>query len=494
MVSAGFAFGVLATAYIGFDLPSAGNARGNYARFVAFCLVPLVLSSILLNTFWALLPSGQVSAPWWDVVGLGRRNVAWWHMAAFGAVMHAGGMMLGLIAAMVRFRRPPATTGLYATGAAIVTGGIGGLVMFGVIRLVVPVGGFNDVRLYITAAFPTVLTIFLFAGALLVGLTSYITEDKDREWWARSGGMLLSIALGWALFASVVLSSAAIIQQVTWRVSSLLGVLTGWGTAWLGGSSGTPAGRREDGAAETSRSTMAMARDIASRLVLPVFLFMLVLTLSGMNHVLLQSVTTQPAVLWLGLFYLAIGLGASYFINVNSFSLHAMYKLRLARTYLGASNAHRSKGAHRFTGFDEQDDVLMCSLSPQKPLHVVNMALNLVGGANLAWQQRKAESFTATRLHSGSCRIGYRPSTEYGGRYSASPRNTPISLGTAMTISGAAASPNMGYNSSPLLTMVMTLFNARLGWWLGNPAQPGGYWKYPGQSLAFGRSSMKRWG
>jgi hypothetical protein len=38
----------------------------------------------------------------------------------------------------------------------------------------------------------------------------------------------------------------------------------------------------------------------------------------------------------------------------------------------------------------------------------------------------------------------------------------------------------MGYNSSPLLTMVMTLFNARLGWWLGNPASPGGYWRYPG--------------
>ncbi len=49
-----------------------------------------------------------------------------------------------------------------------------------------------------------------------------------------------------------------------------------------------------------------------------------------------------------------------------------------------------------------------------------------------------------------------------------------------MTISGAAASPNMGYNSSPLLTVVMTLFNARLGWWLGNPSSPGDTWKMPG--------------
>jgi hypothetical protein len=49
-----------------------------------------------------------------------------------------------------------------------------------------------------------------------------------------------------------------------------------------------------------------------------------------------------------------------------------------------------------------------------------------------------------------------------------------------MTISGAAASPSMGYNSSPLLTIVMALFNARLGWWLGNPSHTGTAWRLPG--------------
>ena len=38
-----------------------------------------------------------------------------------------------------------------------------------------------------------------------------------------------------------------------------------------------------------------------------------------------------------------------------------------------------------------------------------------------------------------------------------------------MTISGAAASPNMGYHSSPAVSFVMTFFNVRLGWWLPNP-------------------------
>jgi Patatin-like phospholipase len=100
------------------------------------------------------------------------------------------------------------------------------------------------------------------------------------------------------------------------------------------------------------------------------------------------------------------------------------------------------------------------------PIHVANIALNLVGGDNLAWQERKADSFTVSPYHSGNHRIGYRESCEYGG-------DDGISLGDAMAISGAAVSPNMGYNSSPIVTFLMTLFNARLGWWLGNPGEAG---------------------
>ena len=48
-----------------------------------------------------------------------------------------------------------------------------------------------------------------------------------------------------------------------------------------------------------------------------------------------------------------------------------------------------------------------------------------------------------------------------------------LTLATAMAISGAAVSPNMGYNSSPLVGMLLSLFNLRLGWWLGNTGTPG---------------------
>jgi hypothetical protein len=96
----------------------------------------------------------------------------------------------------------------------------------------------------------------------------------------------------------------------------------------------------------------------------------------------------------------------------------------------------------------------------RRPFHVVNTALNMVQGEELAWQERMAESFWMSPLHCGSKRLGLRRSHEYGGR---------ISLATAITISGAAASPNMGYHSSPALSFLLTLLNVRLGWWLGNP-------------------------
>ncbi len=84
-------------------------------------------------------------------------------------------------------------------------------------------------------------------------------------------------------------------------------------------------------------------------------------------------------------------------------------------------------------------------------------------------QERKAESFTVSALHAGNWQLGYRNAGDYGKNL----QGIAIRLGTAVAISGAAASPNMGYHSSPAVTFLMTLFNLRLGWWLGNPGVAG---------------------
>ena len=97
---------------------------------------------------------------------------------------------------------------------------------------------------------------------------------------------------------------------------------------------------------------------------------------------------------------------------------------------------------------------------------------------NIAWQERKACSFTMSPLHCGSAahtssgQLGYRSSTVYG-KQKAGAGGKPMTLGTALAISGAAASPNMGYHSSAPVAFLLTLFNIRLGWWLGNPGKAG---------------------
>lgn len=193
---------------------------------------------------------------------------------------------------------------------------------------------------------------------------------------------------------------------------------------------------------------------------------------------------------WLKIILLTLVLaGASFFlshwIDINRFSLHAVYRNRLIRAYLGASNSNRRPNA--FTGFDPADNLHMAELN-HRPFHIVNMALNLVTGDNLAWQQRKADSFTASPLHAGAYRLGFRKVAEYAslatdpsgavereatrmGQQGSTANG--LTLGTSVTISGAAASPNMGYHSSPPLAALMTLFNIRLGAWLGNPGKAG---------------------
>jgi hypothetical protein len=184
----------------------------------------------------------------------------------------------------------------------------------------------------------------------------------------------------------------------------------------------------------------------------------------------------------------AFGLLMSFFIDVNKYSLHAMYRNRVIRAYLGASRGKGQRNPNPLTGFDPADNIPMSILrsndpaSPRKLMPFVNVTLNLVEPSSnrLAWQERKAESFTITPLHAGSFRVGYRRAAEYGSKKrppflptSKGEVENGITLGTATAISGAAVSPNMGYNSSPIVEIILSLLNLRLGWWLGNPGPAG---------------------
>ena len=497
---AGFAVSIF---YAVADLPQGGNARWSEDRFILLRLVPLAMGAILLCTWWAqrrnLDPAGAMG---WIAQPERAKDFALFCVASAFSGSAGGALYACCRPARKSAKVPPVSRRrlFEVVFAATITAALGGVVFWLMARnFPEPV---RHVRLYVCLAPPLVLATFLFFDFLLTGLSSFSTEDEDREWWGRSGGWILLFILGWTVWTALALFGPDLIgwikdEHLRKTVAAIASTVVGIFTAIKGLSARTPA--QSDAAASPQWPLVAAT-----------LAFFLCLSIA------LGAVFGHPRELWLavgvdmkkvGLLLAWCGVLAAisgfmgWFVNINKFSLHGMYRSRIIRAFLGASrtakqelsmpreeggkgpvqprlNPHSIRSEHPFTGFDPEDNMPLHTLSPEKPLHVINMALNLVSGEELAWQERKAASFTASRLHCGSWQLGYRTTSSYGGAKG-------ISLGTAVAISGAAASPNMGYHSSPLVTLLMTIFNARLGWWLGNPGKVGGKtWQLAGPRFA----------
>lgn len=436
------------------------------------------VTSALTSYFGAELAGGAQSY-WAVAVGAG-----------LGVLIFAGGALAG---------RPYKFSGhdFYRWAASgLVYGGLVGLGahLYGQLMPYTP-GGANPiwmVLLPVILGVPWILLAQLLADMVFVGLVSYEdNSDADREWLGRAAGWMMAVAFIWIATTFVTFAGGYFLVDYVWGqvlapyVAGIGGV-AGVVTAWLG----------KNGVAVKSKPGTKDAPSIWSKIGLavagPLFAVVLVVAISAALDLLLlgdslivgltaHTWRTDYILWWLGIGLVAafvIAAIASRNVNINRFSIHALYRNRLMRAYLGASRQQRCPDA--FTGFDGDDNVPAHKLWPPKPyaftgsntfclFHVVNITLNVVKTARLAWQQRKAESFTVSPLHCGAADQGYRPSGEYGG-----PRAPfGLSLGTAMAISGAAASPSMGYHTSPSISLLLALFNVRLGWWLGNPGPAG---------------------
>jgi hypothetical protein len=498
------ALGAIAVAFIGASRSEAEERRPIPPRlrgqrpFLLLCLLPLYLMAVLLSLYWAWRRSPPDPPTGLSFLGLSLPAAA--SVILYALLIYLGGFLL----ARIWVRRPRHGSLLVITASGVLGGGAAWLAA----SQLAP--RFLDrpliAELYSCFAAPLLLLLFLVAVILYVGLSSYYTNDADREWLARAGAwVLIVIAVRGALSAVVIFGPDVLVRGAIWLSS--LGGISGLVTLVLGRRSQS---ERPAPAAAAPSSRTASLKSLALAIAAPVFALFIVIVLSLATTLLIYGLTNavEPGHAWpsqkgvlpdvallMDVVYgspwwavaavlaglLVTGLVMGCFVDVNRFSLHAAYRDRLIRAYLGASRGDRRR-PHPFTGLDEDDNLQMSELRGNRPLHVVNMTLNLVAGKELAWQDRKAETFTASALHAGSFRLGYRDVREYGRRRDG---RGALSLGTAMAISGAAASPNMGYYSSPLVTFLLALFNVRLGWWLGNPGPAGeGTWNTPGPRFA----------
>ena len=467
--------------------------------FLILSVVPTLLSILLVTTTWAWFRNAGGTLDQLAVGGLGSRET----FMAGALLIHVLSWLLSALS-LRRFKHMNRWL-LVEILVIIATGALGGFFLWSVLANTpseMPVSSYAE--WYAGFGVPGILAIFLLTATLFVGVASRYTDDDDREWWGRSGSWLLLAGVLWVAAATLVMFGPGLLA-ITPAVITSLGGFSGLIALVLGFSSKTAATTNQ-----RDRRSVKVA-DYAVKLATPIFIVFLLTVLilgtsrllkvlshlQGVSAVDLQSIGLQMlsdpwghanvihnAPFWLlveASFALAIlGCGMAWVININKFSLHSMYRNRLILAYLGASRLEQygvKRTPNLLTGFDPDDNVQMHDLAPPgqpitKPFHVINIALNLVRGTNLAWQQRKAQSFTVSPMHCGSfaSHLGYRPASRYGTN---SGVGKAITIGTAMAISGAAASPNMGYHSSPTVAFLLTFFNVRLGWWLGNPGEAG---------------------
>ena len=365
---------------------------------------------------------------------------------------------------------------------------------------------------------PPILAVVISVTATLhLGLLGRGLAEDHRQWWSRLGAWLLMASLAWAGVFSVALYGPVVLEWLAEQGTTALGAVSlGWLASTLGGlwaARGARTGDGDSGLLEVVAKVtpyvfvVGLLALLASAIQKAITAILAVETRAdGPLRRHLAATWEQPAgeVIW-NLLLVTLGLALAAWIlsrqiDLNEFSMHLFYRSRLVRAYLGAS---RMRQPHPFTGFDPRDDLDLGSLldipPPAEggerlydgPFPILNTALNLAGGGDLAQQQRKADSFFFTPLHYGfDTRI--EPATEpdrerllparepFAVRYTAEAYGGEgISLGIPMTVSGAAVSPNMGYHSSTPLAFLMTVFNARLGLWLGNPKKSS-HWQMAG--------------
>jgi hypothetical protein len=180
-----------------------------------------------------------------------------------------------------------------------------------------------------------------------------------------------------------------------------------------------------------------------------------------------QAQRVQAIVFWPKFVFIALIAVQLWFlcwltVDVNLTSIHGLYRDRLASAFLIGQNA---KG-----DIDVEKDIDLAQICNHEagstaPYHLINVALNLQGSKDIGIRGRQSDFFIFSKKFIGGNRTGYC-------RSESMERVFPqMDLATAMAISAAAASPNMGRTTSPALVAFMTLLNIRLGFWIPNPGQ-----------------------
>lgn len=347
-----------------------------------------------------------------------------------------------------------------------------------------------------------VLYAFSLSIVMLIGMVGRDSSEGVREWWSRFGAWLAIYGAAWMIVCVAAIYGPIWVATLFYKASwPGLSVGAGWVGTTLGGLF---AGGSNSTGGKGPKSTSAKALDLFAKIAPFVFIAGLLVTVAtGLHYIITlnsgldMNGPIPPELAWYLLWsanrwvtmFVLMGCAAALVlmaarVDINEFSLNAFYRNRLVRCYLGATRPPEERHPQNFTGFDDLDDLpltkLISAVNPAKlgPFHIVNCALNLGGSSDLSVHTRHSAEFTLTPLCCGSNYVGHNmlgmkePPMGYVSTSAYGEGGGPT-LGQAISVSGAAASPNMGYHTSAVVAFLLTLFNVRLGWWFPNPEKSG---------------------
>jgi len=183
-----------------------------------------------------------------------------------------------------------------------------------------------------------------------------------------------------------------------------------------------------------------------------------------------------------------------FFLNINLTAPHRLYRNGLAGTFV-RDGEHGSDFVElaKINQYENKDGLVCPGFAPY---HLINAAANLPNSSSPGLRERLCDFYLFSKHYCGSPVIGFRPTAEW------KMNGKPADLASAMAISGAAVSSNMGLSSIRPLRALLTFLNVRLGFWIRRPQMPallGTRGSHPGFSfllremLGVAMSEKQRW-
>ena len=241
--------------YMGINLPCGGNLRWSQNRFLYFCLLPLLLASVLMTTHWAWFMYYGRHLLAWPLFGFGPAHT-WVPFLYLGITIHLFSWVGSLL--------PSHGFRFFEFLAVIITGAIGGgLLWLGATQLFPqPIA---KMELYTVFAVPLFMALFFLAIMAFAGVSSRWTNDQDREWWGRATGWLIAVAVGWMVISSLVVLGPYLLSvsiSAIWTVTT--GGIAGTLTVLAGRNSSIPANTKQEGQAGPVAKILSKAASIAA--------------------------------------------------------------------------------------------------------------------------------------------------------------------------------------------------------------------------------------